>query len=282
MSVDLAKKEMPIGQPEPSGVERHRNRTNDRYLLWAALSSVIFFIFALQQLHFDYGRLISGTGELGSMAVKMFPPNFSDWEDVLQSVAETFQMTWAATLLSLAVAFVLSFFCAANTAPSRWTFWFLRGFAALMRAIPVLVWAIIFVAALGLGPLPGVLALAIHSLGMMIKVFSDSIEEVDQRVLEAMRAAGAGWLQMIVRGVLPLVYTSFMSWALLRFDIDLRYATVLGMVGAGGIGWQLARSMHMYELHDVLFIVMVIFAMLYAVEMLSNFIKKRMINANGS
>jgi phosphonate transport system permease protein len=181
------------------------------------------------------------------------------------------------TLSAAVFSYIIAFFGASNITPNPAVRSVVRGFGALMRAVPVMVWGIIFVAAVGLGPMPGVMALAVHSMGMLIKVFSDSIEEIDEGFIEALKATGANKIQIITRGVIPATFTSSLSWFLLRLDIDLRYSTLLGMVGAGGIGWELVYSMRNYNLNRALFVTLIIFAMLFALEIINNSIKRKII-----
>jgi phosphonate transport system permease protein len=250
---------------------------NSGYLLWVLGIGILIFIFSLLQLNIDYTKIISGTSEFVGMFAKMFPPDASDWLSVVDSAVLTFQMTWVGTLSAAVFSYIIAFFGASNITPNPAVRSVVRGFGALMRAVPVMVWGIIFVAAVGLGPMPGVMALAVHSMGMLIKVFSDSIEEIDEGFIEALKATGANKIQIITRGVIPATFTSSLSWFLLRLDIDLRYSTLLGMVGAGGIGWELVYSMRNYNLNRALFVTLIIFAMLFALEIINNSIKRKII-----
>lgn len=251
----------------------------DRSLLWVLIISILVFIFSYLHLSFDYGRIFSGTAELVGMFLDMFPPDATDWASVADSAILTFQMAWVGTLSAAIFSYIVAFWGAANISPNNKVRSLVRGFGALLRAIPVVVWAIIFVAAVGLGPMPGVMALAVHSSGMLIKVFSDSFEEVDNGLIEALQAAGASKWQVITRGIVPATFTSSLSWFLLRLDIDLRYSTILGMVGAGGIGWELVYSMRNYDFNRALFVILIIFIMLFILELFNNSFKKRIIKA---
>lgn len=236
------------------------------------------FVWGLNYLKLDYRRLLTGSTELFQILKAMFPPSTVGWSHVLVGAVETFNIAWMGTLIASVIAFFLSFLGAVNTSPSPLVRLAIRWFAALMRAIPAMVWALVFVAALGLGPLPGILALAVHGTGMLIKVFCDSIEEVDSGIIEALQATGASWFQVVARGILPAVWPYLLSWILLRLDVDLRYSSVMGMVGAGGIGWLLTRAMRMYQFNEAIFIILVIFAMLTSVERINHYIKKKVLN----
>lgn len=243
----------------------------DPVLVIASAAGAAFFLFSLYQLQFDYSVLLTGTVKFVQSFAYMFPPNAAEWEHVLAAALESLQIAIVGTALAVAVAFVLSFLAAENVSPR--TAWFFKGAASLLRAIPTLVWALIFIVAVGMGPLPGILAIFTHAAGMLVKVFSQSIEEIDEGVLEALRATGAGWPQIMLQGVLPCVMTSFLAWSVFRLEVDIGESSILGVVGAGGIGWEIANAMRAYEFDTAFFVALVIFAMVFTVEFLSNRLK---------
>lgn len=243
----------------------------DPYLVGAAIFGVIFFIFCLIKLNFDYYKIAQGTLKFIASFTKMLPPNISDWKEILLAGLVTLQVAIVGTVLAVFAAFFLSFLAAENVSPR--TARFFKGLGSFLRAVPTLVWALIFIVAVGLGPFPGILAIGVHAVGMLIKVFSQSIEEVDGGALEAMRATGAGWLQIMAQGVLPNVFTSFMAWSVFRLEIDIGESVILGAVGAGGIGWEISNAMRAYEFDTVGFVALVIFIMVFSVEFFSNRLK---------
>ncbi len=257
--------------------EENQRRKQDRFLYWTMLIIFIFFIFSLIQLNFDYSKLWTGTSDFFFMLGKMFPPNPTDWFYILAAAVESLQIAIVGTVVAIVISFFLAFLGATNLSPNKGILWFVKGFAALMRAIPAMIWALLFIVSVGMGPLAGIMALGIHSLGMLIKVYAESVEEVDDGLIEAMRATGASWLQIVLQGILPMVFTSFLSWSIFRLEIDIRYSTILGMVGAGGIGWELVRAMRMYKLDEAMFITIVIFIMIFLVELAGNQMKKKII-----
>lgn len=246
---------------------------HDRFLTYTLLSCIAFFIFSLMQLSLDYNGLIMGTVQLFEFLKHMFPPGISNWDTVLMAGLESLQIALVGTALGIGLALFLSFFAASNVSPSPLISYTIKGLAAFIRAIPALIWVLIFIVAVGMGPFPGILALAFNSLGMLIKVFAQSIEELDEGILEGMRSTGARWSQVIFQGIIPSVFTAFMSWSVFRLEINFRYATILGMVGAGGIGWELTSAMRMYRLEEAMFIILVIFAMVFTAEMIGNRLK---------
>jgi phosphonate transport system permease protein len=168
------------------------------------------------------------------------------------------------------LALPLCFFAARNISPNNMVFHAMRQVLNVMRGINEIILALVFVAAVGLGPFPGVLALAVHGAGMLGKFFAESIEEIDQGPIEALRSTGARPLQIIVFGVLPQVITAWIAVCLYRFETNLRQATVLGMVGAGGIGFELTGSMKLFQYQDTAMCIIVIIAMVMAADFFSS------------
>ncbi|WP_127578978.1 phosphonate ABC transporter, permease protein PhnE [Paenibacillus koleovorans] len=259
------------GQPISSGFPPKPRK--DPVLVGAAAFGALFFVFCLIQLNFDYYRIYQGTLKFIGSFAKMFPPNWSDWKGILASGLVTLQVALVGTVLSVAIAFVLSFLAARNVSPRL--SWLIKGFASFLRAVPTLVWALVFIVAVGLGPFPGILAIAVHAVGMLVKVFSQSIEEVEEGALEAMRATGASWIQIMAQGVLPNVITSFLAWSVFRLEIDIGESVILGAVGAGGIGWEISNAMRAYEFDTVGFVGILIFLMVFSVEFFSNRLKSK-------
>ncbi|TBL70575.1 phosphonate ABC transporter, permease protein PhnE [Paenibacillus thalictri] len=252
-------------RPSSGGLEKPRK---DPVLVAALIFGICFFVFCLIQLNFNYMVLFQGTWKFIQSFALMFPPNVAEWKPVLFAALETLQIAFVGTVLAVCIAFLLSFLAAANLSPR--TAPVIKGIASFLRAIPTLVWALIFIVAVGMGPFPGILAICVHATGMLIKVFSQSIEEIDDGVIEAMRATGAGWLQIVCQGVLPNVATSFLAWSVFRLEVDIGESSILGVVGAGGIGFEIANAMRAYEFDSACFVALVIFAMVFTVELCSN------------
>ena len=164
---------------------------------------------------------------------------------------ETILIAYLGTVMGFAGAFCMSFIAARNTGRSIWAAAAAKRFLELCRTVPELVFALIFVVAFGLGPLPGVLALAIHTVGALGKLFSEVVENIDMKPMDGMKSTGAGWMQTMRFAALPQVFSSFVSYALLRFEINVREAGIMGFVGAGGIGDELLVSIRKFYYSDV-------------------------------
>jgi phosphonate transport system permease protein len=199
-------------------------------------------IWSLRSIGFSISALISGFRESGYLGRAM-PPSFEGWQQSLRDLGRTFAMAVAGTGLAGMLSVPVAICAAPNTAPNRFVGSLARSFIAATRAIPDLIMAIFFVAALSIGELPGVLALGIHSIGMLGKLLADQIEEIDNGPLEAARASGGSRLQAVASAVTPQVLPSYVSSLLYRLDINVRVSVVLGFVGAGGIGFSLRSNL---------------------------------------
>lgn len=238
----------------------------------AVLSIICLYLLSLFQLRLQFFGGPETFAKAMTFAKRMLTPDFTNWQDVLYAALESLSVSVLATAISAVLAFIVSFFAAANTS-ARGAVWALKGLASLIRAVPTLIWVLIFVAFLGLGPFPGVLGLLFHSFAYLVKAFSQSIEEVDPGSIEAVKATGASWVQIIAGSVVPSIRTSIISWTALRFEINVAQSSILGLVGAGGIGHELSLAMRMYNFEAAGFIMLVIFLMSFPIEMLCNKLK---------
>ncbi len=219
-----------------------------------------------------------------------FPPSLhgSNVVKYLLSMLETVQMAILALILSILIAFPLSFFASRNTlnviipgnrGAARWLktgmYAGVRFFANLSRSINEIIWALLFVSAVGLGPMPGILALGIHTSGVLIKLFSEGIETAQQEPIDALTATGAGFIKVICYAVIPQITPFFVSMSLYRLESDVRSATILGFTGAGGIGIYLFDKLRSYENHDVTTILIIIVVTVAVIDRISAAIRTR-------
>lgn len=246
----------------PRSAQRIRFR-----LIIAAIA--VLFVFALWQTGFTPWNVFGRLESIGSLIGRMVPPSFSDGERYVQAVIETLWMVLGGTAIALVVAIPLSALAARNFTPGPVAFAVSRFLITLTRAVPSLVLALLFVRAIGVGPMAGVLAMGISSIGMIAKFFADRIEEIDMGIVEASRASGATRLQTFVSAVLPQVVTNWISLGLYRFDINLRNSVILGFVGAGGIGFELQRVLGQMAYKRVLAISIIIFVLILVIEQIS-------------
>lgn len=236
-----------------------------------------FFVWSFVAVGFSPVKLAAGMPDLLNLVAGLFPPALATVPEVALASLETLQMALIGTALAAIMSVPLAFLAAKNVAPSTVLCQITRAFIVFTRAVPDLIFALIFVAAVGLGPFPGTLAIAIHSIGMLGKLYAESIEEIDSGQVEAMKATGARPLQVLAFGVVPQVLPSFVGLTLYRWDINIRSSVVLGLVGAGGIGFLLTNSMRLFKYQEVATILISIFIIVLAVEQVSSYIRARFI-----
>ncbi|RYF26499.1 MAG: phosphonate ABC transporter, permease protein PhnE [Comamonadaceae bacterium] len=223
----------------------------------------------------SWGELAAGMPQIGDFLARSVPPDWSVLPRLWAPALETIQIAVWGTLLSVVLALPLSFIAASNLHGWKGLRVATRQFLNVIRSINELILALIFVSAVGLGPFPGVLALALHGMGMLGKFFAESIEEIDHGPLEALRSAGATQLQVIVFGVVPQAITAWVAVVLYRFEVNLRSATVLGMVGAGGLGFELVGSLKLFRYQETATCIVVITAMVVLADLLSGWLRRR-------
>jgi len=200
--------------------------------------------------------------------------NLDHW---LKLLLDTLLIAYLGTLFGSIGAFVLCFLASANLVSSPFIRLTARRFLEFCRTVPELVFALLFVVAFGLGPLPGVLALAIHTMGALGKLFAEVVENIDMKPVDGATAAGASWAQMVRFAVVPQVSSNFASYGLLRFEINVREASIMGFVGAGGIGQDLIEAIRKFYYSDVSAILLLIIATVMIIDLLTEQLRHRLI-----
>jgi phosphonate transport system permease protein len=201
---------------------------------------------------------------------------FWGWEKWLKLLAETILISYVGTLIGAVLAFALNFLAAENTSPAPWLRFVVRRLLEFARTVPGIVFALIFVIAFGLGPMAGVLAIAIHSTGALGKLFSEIVENADMKPVEGVRSTGASWLSSMRFAVLPQVTAGYASYALLRFEINVREASVMGFVGAGGIGQELVVAIRKFYYSDVSAILLTIIVTVFIIDIGTGWLRGRL------
>ena len=225
---------------------------------------------------FDAGRFIDGAPAIAQLASEMVPPDFTRWRAWLRPLLDTLAMSIAGTALAVLVSLPLALLAAPNTTPSLWLGRVVRTLLAAMRSVPELILGVLFVAAVGFGALPGVLALALHSVGMVAKFYAEAIEHVDPKPLEAASAAGASRLQVIGHAVLPQVLPQLADITIYRWEYHFRASAVLGIVGAGGIGFELMAALRLIRYDQVAAILLTILACVVVVDSVGAQLRKKL------
>jgi phosphonate transport system permease protein len=191
---------------------------------------------------------------------------FWGWRTWIWMLGETILISYVGTLFGAVLAFSLNFFAAENTSPVPWLRFLVRRGLEFARTVPGIVFALIFVIAFGLGPMAGVLAIAIHSTGALGKQFSEIVENADMKPVEGVRSTGASWTSCMRFAVLPQVAAGYASYTLLRFEISVREASVMGFVGAGGIGQELVAAVRKFYYSDVSAILLLIILTVFVID----------------
>jgi len=253
--------------------------TAKHWMLTGAIGAVLIVVLAWSARSIDLSlrELVRGTPYMLDLVSRMVPPNWDFLPKLARPVFETIQLAIWGTLLAIVLALPLCFLGARNLSPSPIVFHATRQLFNAARGINEIIFALIFVAAVGLGPFAGVLALSIHGAGMLGKFFAEAIEEADPRPVEGLRATGASALQVIVFAVLPQALPGWIAATLYRLEVNLRAATILGMVGAGGIGFELYSSLKLFQYEDTAVCVLVILAMVMTADYVSSRLRARIL-----
>lgn len=218
-------------------------------------------------------NLAHGFPYMWDFVSRMMPPNFAFMDKLWAPALESLYVAVWGTIFGVIFALPFCFFAARNLSPHPAVFHLMRQVLNAMRGINEIILALVFVAAIGLGPFAGVLALAVHGAGMLGKFFAEAIEDIDQGPIEAFRSAGVGRFKTIVFGVLPQVLPSWLGTIFYRLETNVRQATILGMVGAGGIGFELISSMKLFQYQDTAMCILVILGMVLLADLFSSRIR---------
>ncbi len=227
------------------------------------LLAVLVFAFGVHRLDMSYERIVGGLGELGSMALRMIPPDPGSWHRAgmyAYAMLETLAIALLGTLMAAIAAFPLGFLAARNTTINRVVQFFARRSFDTLRGVDILIWALIWINVVGLGPFAGVLALFMTDLGIFGKLFSEAIEAADDKPVEGVLSTGGSSVAAVRFGILPQLMPVLLSQVLYQFESNTRSASIIGIVGAGGIGLILSEQIRTLELQQMSFVILLILA----------------------
>ncbi|MBN8649377.1 MAG: phosphonate ABC transporter, permease protein PhnE [Caulobacterales bacterium] len=244
-------------------------------VLWGGIALLLIISFVPVEM-FKIPRLFSNSENMQIFVSRFIKPNFSELSTYIMAMWLTIQIALWGTFLAIVFAVPLGFMTASNVAP-QWLVIPMRRFMDFLRSVDGLVMGTIFLVAVGLGPLAGVLAIAFNTAGVLGKLFSEAVEATDSRPVEGVRATGAQKLHEIKWGVLPQVAPLWTSFALYRFESNARSATVLGLIGAGGIGQSLFESINAFKHEETSAIVIVIIVAVSLIDLLSQAMRSRLL-----
>ncbi len=256
-----------------------RTRKSGDRLRFAALllAGVAFYIVCFRVADVDFGKLWDGLPRLAGWAARAWPPDVSEVHTLLLRAAETVAMGTIGTSFAAILAFPLCFLAARNVTPSSWLAVPARAVLNVLRGIDSFVFALILVAAVGLGPFAGVLGVALHAAGSIAKLWSEAIETVEPGPMDAVTLTGASRLRVIRYALIPDVLPSLASITLYIWEWSIRASTVLGVVGAGGIGQELKNSVDLLQFDRVLTIIVIVLVMVTAIDAASAWLRRKLV-----
>lgn len=236
--------------------------------------AAVLFVWSSMGAQFNFLKLGEGASNMGEFLLRLFPPTWDKLGIIVELLVETLQMAIVGTVLGAVLSLLFAFGAASNIAP-RWVYYPFRWGMNIIRSLPDLVIALMFVSAVGLGPFAGILAMTVGSIGSIGKVFAEAMESVDRGPITAMEAVGASRRQIIQYGILPSAAPMLTSYTLLLFEGNVRGATILGLVGAGGIGLELTTAMNMYDYGHLSAMVTCIIVLVTVIDQASAVIRRK-------
>jgi len=243
---------------------------------WARTGWLVAFayaVYAADYLDVSWARFVQGLGNGAAFLGEMVPPNFSRWQLLAGNLMATVEIAIIASAFGIFFSLPVGLLAARNLMPP-WITWPFRAFIALCRSFHPVIFAILFVKAVGFGPLAGILTLIFASIGFIGKLFTEAIEEISLKPLEALRAAGAPFMSVIIYAVLPQVLNRFIGFSSYQLDANLRNSTMVGIVGAGGIGGTLFAAFQRFDYDFLAAILISIIALVMLSEFMSTRVKK--------
>ena len=262
----------------------NKNKHLEKYLkaqwTWKTYFFILSFVsiltFIVIDLDISFIQLFSDSSKyFGDIFSRMMPPDFSNFKNLIYAMLETIEIAFLGTFIAITLSIPVGLLSARNLAPNYFVFLIARTITIFFRAIPEFIIAMILVIAIGFGAIPGVLALGIHTMGFLAKFYAEDIEHINKGPVEALKSSGASKRQIISFAVIPQILPSFIANNLYILDRNIRMATMLGIVGAGGIGYELQSSFRMFEYQKVSAIIIIIFITIFIIDHLSSFIRSK-------
>ncbi len=253
-------------------------RSIGSYLKWLLVAALLVasHVWAWRGVEMDLAQVARGLPHMRDFLTRSFPPNWAVTQTVAGAAFETIQIAIIGTSAGAILAFPLGFLAASNVVPP-----YVRGAVRTLlngiRSIPLIFYALFFVSAVGLGPLAGTLATILYSVGMLGKFYSEAIETIDPKPVEGILSTGATRIQAIRFGVVPQVMPHFIAFTLYRFELNFREGAILGLVGAGGIGFYITLYIRSFEYHRVATVAVLILIMVVAIDVMSSYLRSKVV-----
>ncbi|MGA2992098.1 MAG: phosphonate ABC transporter, permease protein PhnE [Candidatus Korobacteraceae bacterium] len=249
-------------------------RTVLQALAWGTVIAVL--VWAWRGAEMRPMLLVKDSGNMLKFAIDFFPPDFRDWKYYIEQMAVTIQIAIWGTLLAMVLAVPFGLLASKNVAP-WWLYQPVRRALDAARAINEMMFAMLFVVVVGMGPFAGVLALFVHTTGILAKLFSEAVEAIDPRPVEGIRVTGASAIEEITFGIIPQVLPLWVSYSLYRFESNVRSASVVGMVGAGGVGMVLWEIIQGFQFRQTCAVILIVIATCSLIDMGSAHVRKVMV-----
>lgn len=254
--------------------ERYDSR--DRFLRFLAiLIALVAIAVSWRLLEVNYSFVATAPRELMDLFVRMYPPNLQYTGDIIAPLIETVHISILGTALAIILSLPVAFLGANNTTPNKATYALGKFIIAASRSINVIIWALIFVIVFGPGALAGTFAIAVRSIGFVSKLLAEAIEEIDHGQVEAITATGASSIDRVIYGIVPQIKPTFVGVTTYRWDINVRASTIIGFVGAGGIGVELTTSINYFRWANVLTILLAILGIVVFSEVFSAYMRRK-------
>ncbi len=245
------------------------------FIGWIALISLL--IVGVNGADVTISRLGNGILNIGQFVGNAFPPDTSRFGPIMKRILETFEMALVGTVIGVILSLPVALLTSRNTCGSLLIRTTTKGIVSVLRTVPDLIWALIFVISVGLGPLAGILTIAVDTIGFCARFFSERIEEIDKGPSEALESTGASRFGIIIGSIIPIGFPSFIGTSLYSVEKAVRSAVILGLVGAGGIGVELSTAMSLRRFDEALMIILLILVVVITVEQISSVIRKKVI-----
>ena len=262
----------------------NKNKDLEKYLKsqwsWKTLVVIILFCstltFIIKDLEINFIKLVLDSSKyFGDILSRMLPPDFSNLNQLTYAMFETIEIAFLGTFIAIVLSIPFGLFSARNLAPNYFVYIVCKTVVIFFRAIPEFIIAMILVIAIGFGAMPGVLALGLHTMGFLAKFYAEDIEHINKGPIDALKSSGATKSQIISFGIIPQILPAFVANNLYILDRNVRMATMLGIVGAGGIGYELQSSFRMFEYEKVSAIIILIFFTIFLIDNFSSYIRSK-------
>lgn len=239
--------------------------------LWSVVGGFVVWSFFWSE--FEFRTLVQSGPRFAEFFSRLAPPDWSVTSLVINSTVETLMITLAGTFLGVVISLPVGFLAATNVTPA-WICQPMKWILGLIRSVPLIVVALIFVSAVGLGPFPGALAIAFHSIGMLGKFYAEEFETAEEGIINAVSGTGANWLQTLRFGLFPQCIPQVVSFTVYRFEMNFRDAAVLGLVGAGGIGYYIQLYVRGFQYEKVAVLLLVIVAVVTLLDQATFWVRR--------